>query len=114
METTEAESTAPRRGRRLSDLLPERRALARRLTGTSPVPGLRQLQRHAERYGSEAVVETAVELGYGFDSCVRLQDHCDRVESARYLREHPRGRPPKVSLSEDRVRDMMGLEESAA
>lgn len=93
-----------------SDLLDERRAIGRRLGADAPT--VQQLQRHAERYGIECVVETAVELGHSFDSCVRLQDACDRIESARERDRHPRARPQKMKPSEDRVRAFMGLEKS--
>lgn len=97
----------PKQKRRPSDDLPERGALARRF---APIPALKDLQKHAEKFGSECVVETAVELGYPFEACVRLVDACDRADLAllRKIRSNARldRRPP----SEDRVRLLMGLE----
>lgn len=67
--------------------------------------------RHAEKFGTECVVETAAELGYTLDACVRLADHCDRTEAAEYLRAHPRGRAPKADDSTKRCKLLLGIED---
>ena len=90
-----------------SDNLGSRQALCRQL---APVPTLKDLTRHAEKFGTEQVVETAAECGYGFDTLVRLQDAVDRIDQARWRREHPHAPLPRVKPSEERVRVLLGLE----
>jgi hypothetical protein len=67
--------------------LAERRRLALRLTDDRPT--IQQLTRHAEKFGVEAVVQTAIELGYGFDTVVDLQDAVNRVENTQFHKDHP-------------------------
>ena len=98
----------PRREVRLpSDLLPERRALARRSVSGRAFT-IKQLTQHAERFGTEGVVETGAELGYDLGALVRLQDACDRLDADQYRRRHPHARPPRLSPSEARVRLLLG------
>lgn len=99
--------------------LPERRAimrstLARNDDGDPIPPDLKELMAHAVKYGSEMVVETAIELGYGHDSCVRLMDHCDRSEAAAYRKQRPLAPAMKFGDSDMRVRVLMGTLETQA
>jgi hypothetical protein len=66
------------------------------------------LAKHAERYGSGCVVETAIELGYSFAKCAELQESCDRIDMARLRREHPRAPMPRLMDPSDRVGLLMG------
>lgn len=95
--------------RKLSDLLGERRACLHSLD-LGPVPKIKQLARHAERYGTDQIVETAAELGYDEVSCVRLLDACDRIAGAHVRKQRPNARAPRIGLSEDRVRALLGVE----
>lgn len=87
--------------------LEARQVLARQFE----VPTMKQLQRHAEKFGTEAVVQTAVELGYGFESCLTLQDFCDRTDAAAYRKEHPYAKPQRLTSSEKRVKLLMDLKD---
>jgi hypothetical protein len=102
--------SAPQAKRTPADLLEERSAFARYISRQSGyVPEIGDLMRHAERFGTDQVVETAVELGYSLDACVRLMDHCDRLDMAEFKKEHPFAKPPKVKSSEDRCKALMGI-----
>jgi hypothetical protein len=105
--------SAPREKTGPAYLLGERQSYMRRLNHRLGLetPTIKELQKHAERFGSTQVVETAAELGYGYDACLRLQDFCDRVDQAEYRKAHPRGRLPKITLAEKRIRELLGLEE---
>lgn len=94
-----------------SDLLYERGSALRRACRREP-PTIEELMKHAERYGTDAIVQTAAELGYSLQACVRLMDHCDRVDAAAYMKEHPHARPPSVKPSEKRCRILLGIEET--
>jgi hypothetical protein len=72
------------------------------------VPTIEDLMSHATKNGSEMVVETAIELGYSHDSCVRLMDHCDRAEAAAYRKLHPRAPAMRFGDSDKRVGLLMG------
>jgi hypothetical protein len=89
-----------------SDLLPERQALARRLGSPPRVP---DLLRHAERFGTEMVPETAVEAGYGLDTCTHVVESCSRIDSVAGVRRYVRGRLKKQLTPEARARELMGL-----
>ncbi len=67
--------------------LAERRRLTRRLT--EEIPTIAQLTKHAEKFGTEGVVQTAIELGYGFDTVVDLQDAVNRIENTQFHKDHP-------------------------
>lgn len=82
-----------------------RRALANALTPEAPE--IAKLIKHAERYGTTEVVQTAVDLGYGLDACVRLQDACDRIEAANHRKEHPHAPAMKFGDSEQRVKALL-------
>lgn len=75
------------------------------------VPTFEQLVRHAERFGPNQVVETAILLGYPLDFCVRLQVRCDVLERVAYAKGHDgltgSYTAPK-STPEDRVKKLMG------
>lgn len=88
--------------------LSERQVLIHRLVETPPT--VAELVKHATKFGTECVVETAVELGYTFDSCVRLQDACDRADLAELRRHRPNAKLDKRKLSEDRVTLLMGAD----
>lgn len=85
----------------------ERQASLRRIT--DEVPSIDDLMKHAEKFGTDQVIETAVELGYGLDACVRLTDHCDRLDVATWKREHRYGSPKKVKSAEDRCKALLGI-----
>lgn len=119
-------STGPPRQRRgPSDLLGERRAFMRRLrhypegaegqgAPLEPEPvKIEDLMKHAQKFGAEGVVETAVELGYGHDACVRLMDACDRAEAAAYRKDRPKAPPLKFGDSNARVSALLGTLEAA-
>ena len=91
-----------------SDLLDERRAALRRLG--AEVPSVEALKKHADKFGTEAVVETAAEVGYGVDALIRLFDHCDLVDSATdRARKYSKGL--KRSSSEARAKALLGLKD---
>jgi hypothetical protein len=104
---------APKVKRTPADLLSERKTLMRRVPGVD-LPTVQQLERHAARFGSEQVVETAIECGHSFDSCVRLQDSCDRSDLELLRKLRPKARPERKAASEDRVSLLMGIEREAA
>lgn len=91
-----------------SDLLSERRTFMRRLHPTQP--SIADFIRHAERFGTDFVVETAVEVGHGLDACVRLQDTCDRLAPAAFRKERPRAPLKKPPPAEERVKALLGLD----
>lgn len=92
-----------------ADALLERQAALRRVN--REVPEVVELQRHADKFGSEMVVETAAELGYGFDTLVRLTDHCDRSDTELYKKTRDRSfLSGKKGTTEDRVRNLLGVE----
>lgn len=98
---------APKVIRKQSDDLIERMALLRRF---GPVPTIAELDKHAEKFGTMLVVDTAVELGHSFNACVRLQDSCDRYDASadrkfKFKKLRAKG------TSETRVRLLMGIEE---
>jgi hypothetical protein len=109
VESSEWAKPVKPRKRRPSDDLGIRRGLMRRFSG-GDIPTIAQLEKHAERFGTDHVVVTAAELGYGLDACVRLQDTCDRIDAAidRARRYSRRG---KIAPAEDRVRVILGLED---
>ena len=79
-----------------------------------PAPTIEELVKHAERFGSHMVVDTAIGLGYEFDAVVRLQRQCDVIDLEHWKKEHggrdggwPR---PKKSV-EDRVKKLMGIKD---
>lgn len=86
-----------------------RRALAGALTRQSgkETPEIAALIKHAEKHGTTEVVQTAVDLGYGFDACVRLQDACDRVDAANHRKAHPHAPAMRFGSAEDRVAAML-------
>jgi hypothetical protein len=90
-----------------ADDLPIRQTLLRRL---GEPPTAQQLKRHADRFGSEFVVQTATEVGYGVETCVMLSDHCDIADLARLRRDRPNARLDRRAPSDDRVRKLLGLD----
>jgi len=89
-----------------ADLLSERQAFMRRIVEDVPTVGA--LMRHAERYGTDQVVETAAELGYGLETCTRLMDHCDRIDAVA-VRERRYSTSKKVKSSEERCKALLGI-----
>jgi hypothetical protein len=65
--------------------------------------------KHADRFGTDQVVETATELGYGLEACVRLTDHCDRVDLKKWKEEHRYGSPKKTKTAEARCKALLGI-----
>lgn len=76
----------------------------------APVPSLKELKKHAEKFGSDSVVETAAELGYGPEALVRLMDACDRITSAALRKTHPNRSTPRFGDSVERVNVLLGLD----
>lgn len=92
------------------DTLLERQACLRRLEAETPT--IEELQKHADKYGSSLVVETAAELGYGYESLMRLQEHCDLVDVSAHRERYGPKRPlPKTTPAEVRVKILLGLED---
>lgn len=89
-------------------LLGERRAVLRRLCGDQ-VPTIAQLEKHAARFGSEGVAQTAVELGYGLDAVARLIDSCDRADLELIRKQRPNARLDKRDPAETRAKKMLGI-----
>lgn len=102
---------APREKRKPSDLLLERGSFLRRFAGRQDPPTIDALQKHASKFGSEAVPETAAELGYGLDACTRLIEHCDRADAAIHLSQTGRKLNAKNGPAEKRARVLLGLED---
>lgn len=102
---------APKVARTKSDLLEERSAFMRRVTRTShaEAPTLDELKKHAEKFGTEMVVETAAELGYGLDSCINLMEFCDRANVADLKKYKPYAKAPKLKSAEDRCKELLGI-----
>lgn len=116
LEEVEFESrlnTAPAARRTPSDLLAERRNFMRRFTTQAGLetPTIEQLKKHADKYGTEQVVETAVELGYGLDTIVNLMDYCDRVNATNYRKERPYAKAQKIKSSEERAKALLGIKD---
>lgn len=112
-EITEEAVKTPRVKRTPADLLDERSAFVRYISRQCGyVPEITDLMKHAERFGTDQVVETAVELGYSLDACVRLMDHCDRLDVASFKKEHPYAKAPKLKSSEDRCKALLGITET--
>lgn len=109
VQVSERYRPAPRKP---SDLLQERGALLRYSCGRE-APTIDDLMRHAEKYGSDCVVETAAELGYGLDACIRLMEYCDRADALAYQRDHSFSNSKKLMSSEKRCRLLLGLEDEA-
>lgn len=66
------------------------------------------LTKHAERYGTEFVMESALEEGLHFADLVQLQKNLDEIEGKRT-------RKPKPRISaENRVKKLIGLDEDLA
>lgn len=69
--------------------------------------GLTKYIHHAQRFGTESVMETAADQGLGFDQLVELQKEIDKIEKANAPRIQ-RKRGPRIS-AEIRVRRLLGL-----
>lgn len=54
-----------------------------------PTPTIEQLVKHAERFGTHMVPQTACDLGFGLDAVTRLITQCDRVDQ-----EHAKTKKP--------------------
>lgn len=93
----------------VADTLPERQALLRHVCRDVPVPTIDDLVRHAEKFGTDQVVETAAELGYQLDSLVRLTDTCDRLDAEEFRRHHKFGSLAKRKPAEDRCKTLLGI-----
>lgn len=87
-----------------SDYLNERIAMLRRIHPT--IPSVDDLMKHAEKFGTECVLETAVELGYGLETCVRVAEHCDRLD---VLNRERWGRKNKPKPAIDRCKVLLGI-----
>ena len=78
-------------------------------TGIYTSPSLEDLRKHAERFGISAVLDTAVELGYGEAELIEVIEMLDTVEATQYADPATRRRlglrrPSASRLSvEDRV-----------
>lgn len=107
-ESTAAVDTGPSQVRRTpADLLLERQACLRRIT--HEIPSVEELMKHAERFGTDQVVETATELGYGLETCVRLTEHCDRLDALAYKESHRFGSLKRTKSAEARCKALLGI-----
>ncbi len=66
-----------------------------------------KLLKHAGRYGTEHVLESAVEMGFPFEELVRLQQGLDEIDSKQRGYRKPR------KTAEERVKRFLGIEEEA-
>lgn len=111
-----AEPSRPPMARDVEDELGARRALTSAITrqiGDDP-PEIAKLLKHAERHGTAEILQTAIDLGYGLEPCVRLQDSLDRIDAAKHRKEHPHAPGLKFGDAEDRVRALLPKADDAA
>jgi len=102
--------SAPKQIRRPSDLLAERQSYMRRILRDQP--SVEQLLKHAERFGTDQVPETAAELGYGAETLERIIDKCDLIDAAEFRKLHPHGKTPRGGKSaEERAKLLIGDDE---
>lgn len=66
---------------------------------TPKPPTLTDLKKHADRFGSEGVLETAIDLGYSRASLLGLLEYLERADLARIRQSRPLYRPPRVRTS---------------
>jgi len=71
-----------------------------------PTNTLKALKKHADRYGYDGVMETAVDLGLNEEQLIELQEHIDEIVS------RDRWAPKRRLSAETRVRRLLGVEES--
>lgn len=107
VEVTSQEKPAKRKP---SDFLIERMAILRHVSA-GDIPTIDDLMKHAEKFGTDMVVETAAECGYGLDACVRLMDFCDRQDAIDFKKNHRFGSPKKQKSSEVRCKLLLGIED---
>ena len=90
------------------------------MLAVTDAPMVGDFVKHAERFGTEGVMETAAECGHSFDALVRLQDAVDRIEAehgreGKFIRHNRLGRRvqvrPKRTTAEERVKRLLGIEE---
>jgi hypothetical protein len=75
-----------------------------------PADLVKSLQKHARKYGSDGVMEHAIELKLSFQSLVLLQKTCDEADDRRT----PKILRKKRRLSvETRVKRLLGIEEDS-
>lgn len=74
-----------------------------------PPPTLERLIKHAERYGTAFVVQTAVEYGYSIEDCTRLQVRCDVIEKQQAEKERWGHYTKPRHTAEERVMKLMGI-----
>jgi len=67
-----------------------------------------KLLKHAGRYGTEHVLEAAVELRLPLEELVRLQEGLDEIDSKQRGYRKPR------KTAEERVKQFLGIEEEAS
>lgn len=77
-----------------------------------------QLLSHAKKFGSEGVIETAMDAKFSFEQLVRLLTGLDKVDKERDAARVARGhystwKKPRKS-AEDRVKRLLGIEEEDA
>jgi hypothetical protein len=70
------------------------------------MPTLQNLKKHAKRFGSDGVMEAAVESGLPFEELVELQKHIDALHAEDKWAKKPR------LTAETRVKRMLGIEEA--
>ena len=66
------------------------------------------LAKHARRFGTEGVIETALEARLPFQELVRLQTDLDEIDSTRRFHKKPR------KTAEERIKKLLGIEEEAS
>lgn len=110
------EPSRPPMTRDVEDELGARRTLAAALTRQTgeDTPEIAKLIKHAERHGTTEVLQTAIDLGYGLEACVRLQDALDRIDAANHRKAHPHAPAMRFGDSEERVRALMPKADDAA
>ena len=76
---------------------------------TPQTAGLTKYVHHAQRFGTEAVLETAIEQGVSYEQLIKLQLALDEIDKKARLRARfDRRKGPRLS-AEIRVRRALGL-----
>lgn len=109
VEQVEEEVKEKRTPRKPSEFLNARIHLMRRTFGTVNVPTVDDLLKHAEKFGTECVLETAAELGYGLETVMRVCEFCDRID----VMNGSRYRKAKLKPIDVRCKALLGIEDDA-
>lgn len=68
-----------------------------------------QLVRHARRFGTEGVIDAAVDGHLPFEELVRLQEHLDEIDQEKRGRRYVKPR----KTAEQRIKKLLGIEEDS-